>query len=103
MLKTKLMNTETDLKRVFTLSSNSRDLENEVKRLKGIIQFFEINYKNQFDSYQNTLEDMTLENYNLSNKLGNQCLLIGFGWIMSFVGILRKVILEYSFVKILSL
>lgn len=80
LLKTKLMNTESDLKRVFTLSSSSRDLENEVKRLKGIIQFFEINYKNQFDSYQNTLEDMTLENYNLSNKLGNQVFLIDFGW-----------------------
>lgn len=62
MLRSKLKDFKKDIHKLVDLSEDKHYLETEVLRLKGIIKFFETNYKNQFESYQNTLEDMTIEN-----------------------------------------
>ena len=70
ILKTELSEKNKDLHKLAKAADSMMQLVNENNRLKDMLKYFEVNYRNQFLSNQNTIEDLKLENLNLKNKLG---------------------------------
>lgn len=70
ILKTELSEKNKDLQKLAKAADSMMQLVNENNRLKDMLKYFEVNYRNQFLSNQNTIEDLKLENLNLKNKLG---------------------------------
>ena len=71
-LKTELGEKNNDLQKLAKAADSMMHLVNENNRLKDMLKYFEVNYRNQFLSNQNTIEDLKLENLNLKNKLGKK-------------------------------
>ena len=69
-LKDELKEKNKDLQKLAKAADSMMHLVNENNRLKDMLKYFEANYRNQFLSNQNTIEDLKLENLNLKNKLG---------------------------------
>lgn len=69
-LKAELGEKNRDLQKLAKAADSMMQLVNENNRLKDMLKYFEVNYRNQFLSNQNTIEDLKLENLNLKNKLG---------------------------------
>lgn len=73
LLKSELKEKNKDLQKLAKAADSMMQLTNENNRLKDMLKYFEVNYRNQFLSNQNTIEDLKLENLNLKNKLGRIC------------------------------
>jgi uncharacterized protein YllA (UPF0747 family) len=71
-LRSEVDEKDKDLQKLAKAADSMMQLVNENNRLKDMLKYFEVNYRNQFLSNQNTIEDLKLENLNLKNKLGKK-------------------------------
>ena len=80
ILRTELTEKNKDLQKLAKAADSMMQLVNENNRLKDMLKYFEVNYRNQFLSNQNTIEDLKLENLNLKNKLGKKWIFVNLRW-----------------------